>query len=215
MKKDLINQLCQDLNPVLPAQKPLVTSLIWILLSGLLLGGFVSLFHRYRDDLFLVTHSLRFLWIFTTLILFSGFTAAQAFRSGIPGQENGRNATLFMLLLAASFVIPVLYLLAEEPARLSMTGFDPRTGWHCSFSIVLYSLIPAFGLLWFLKKKLAATRPEFTGRMLGLAVGSLGAAILAWCCPINEGMHILIWHLFPIFILSLIFVRVAKKVLHF
>jgi hypothetical protein len=211
----LVDRLSSDLKPVRLAPAPGLVTAAWIFLSALFLGIWVAGFHRYRSDAGVLIHSFTFTGIFAALFLTSAVAGLLAVRSAIPGRDLSKG---WLLVLFLFFVLALLPLfgrtLQESPAEL-LSGLSLKNGWHCGLSVMLYALLPATVLLWFFNKKLASTRPLLSGGLVGLSVGALGAAALAWVCPQDEAVHLLIWHILPVFVLSLIFAKLSRKFLSF
>lgn len=212
---NLIDQLTQDLKPVKALPSAAVVTLIWICGCGLLLGGGIALFHRYRNDVDVLIHSFQFVWIFASLLLLSAFSAMMALKSAVPGKDLSKAWFVWLMIFFASGLGPLAMRSMNEPSEMAMSGLSPATGWHCSFSLLMYALIPVASLIWFIHRKLASTRPVLTGCLIGLSVGAFGAATLAWTCSSNEGVHLMIWHLLPVLILSFVFAKVSRKFLSF
>jgi hypothetical protein len=212
---NLIDQLTEDLKPVQPIPKAGLVTTAWLFGSGLLLGGGIALFHRYRNDIDVLIHSFQFLWIFASLLLLSALSALMALRTAVPGKDLSKAWFAVLVIFFVSALAPLALRGMNEPAVMAMSGLDPRTGWHCSFSLAMYALTPLAALIWFIHRKLASTKPVLTGSLVGLSVGAFGAATLAWTCPSNEGVHLMVWHLVPVFIFSFIFAKMSRKFLCF
>lgn len=102
--------------------------------------------------------------------------------------------------LWAAFGLAVLAMLAglgiESPAEsgvLHRHAIPHAYGPFCAMSIIVLSL-PMLGMLAVLMRRGAPVHPEATALAAGLAAGSWGALVFAFCCPSNDPVYVILWY---------------------
>ncbi|TXC72221.1 DUF1109 domain-containing protein [Sphingomonas ginsenosidivorax] len=70
---------------------------------------------------------------------------------------------------------------------------SPAHGLVCMAAIVVLSL-PMLGMLAILMRRGASTHAEGSALAVGVAGGSWGAFVFAFCCPANDPLYVLIWY---------------------
>jgi hypothetical protein len=119
--------------------------------------------------------------------------AALALRSAIPGREPRARETGLMLIL----VLASLLVLLHGPINAGVPmGTFIATGLGCAFATATLACLPLSALLW------AMRRGAPLERGLGGALAGAGAFLIAFAlmrvrCPINEGLHLFVWHFLP------------------
>jgi hypothetical protein len=209
-----IDGLVGDLKPVRRPPGVLAATLLWTLASTGIALAIVAFFH-FRPDLAAELENAPFL--FSSVLLFGGAVAlsALAFRSGVPGRDFVARSRTGIVALAGVIVVFYLALAARESADLPVQVGLNLQGYHCSVVVGILSVLPGIGLLFALKKKYAAVRPRYSGRLLGAAAGLLGAALMGFHCPVNEAVHLLVWHALPVLLISWAFSWIATRFLRF
>ncbi|MFC7555399.1 NrsF family protein [Pseudoroseomonas wenyumeiae] len=66
-------------------------------------------------------------------------------------------------------------------------------GLICAASIAVLAL-PMLGMLAYLMRKGASVHAESSALAVGMAGGSWGAFVFAFCCPVNDPLYILAWY---------------------
>jgi len=158
-----------------------------------------------------------FAFTLTLLVMASLSAALLALRSGVPGNPLPQWGISLFWVGMGLVILPLVFSVAQEQASkaVNIGVFAYSAGLKCALNVGLFSLVPAASFLYVLRSRFAAVAPERTGRWIGVASGGLGAATLAWHCPVNEGTHILIWHLLPILMLGWLISRVSRSILRF
>jgi hypothetical protein len=119
---------------------------------------------------------------------------ALALQSAIPGRDlRLRKAALAAVLaLAATILISAL-----SPINISYPLKEfVLVGLQCALRIALFGSLPVAALWWMVRRG-----APFQGGLSGLLVGGsaffFAFAILRIECPINDPLHIIVWHLLP------------------
>jgi hypothetical protein len=156
------------------------------ILAWVMRGGWSNFLQRLEQPAYMVE---AFFFGCTAVIL-----GVLALRSAIPGRDRrAREAALAAgLALAATILIS-----AVTPMNISypLNEFI-RVGLQCALRIALYGALPLTALSWMVRRG-----APFQGGLSGLLVGgsafSFAFAILRLECPINEPLHVIVWHLLP------------------
>ena len=122
-----------------------------------------------------------------------GIAASFALRSTIPGREP---RTMEKALLAGVCVAAVL-LLFRQPvnSNAALAGFV-RAGLPCVQGIAIFALLPWCALMWAVRRG-APLAPVADGALAGAAACLFSFALTRMNCPIDERLHLLIFHLLP------------------
>ena len=124
----------------------------------------------------------------------AGFIGASfALRAAVPGSEPRAMEIGFLLVLA----VVSAFLLLHEPfnASLSVRRFID-TGLPCALEIMMFAALPWFALLWAVKRA-APLSPGLDGALIGAAAFLCSFALMRVNCPIDEGLHLFMWHFLP------------------
>jgi hypothetical protein len=156
------------------------------ILAWVMRGGWSNCLQRLEQPAYVVE---AFFFGCTAVIL-----GALALRSAIPGRDlHAREAALAAVLaLAATILIS-----AVTPMNISYPLNEfVLVGLQCALRIALYGALPLAALWWMVRRG-----APFQGGLSGLLVGGsaffFAFAILRLECPINEPLHIIVWHLLP------------------
>lgn len=187
----LVERMVADLRPVRRLWPIGLRLALWIALeAGVLL---FAIYHSRRTDL---GRQLSNLWF---LLCVGGFAAAGvvgaalALRSAIPGRAPGRREVGFLLVLTVGSAL----LLLHEPinANVPIATFV-GTGLPCVFGIATLALLPLLALLWAVKRG-APLEGGFGGALAGAGAFLFSFALMRARCPIDEGLHLFMWHFLP------------------
>lgn len=210
----LVNRLVADLTPVKRPLPAIPAALAWTLASSLVALPLVSLFN-FRADLTEKFKSPFDFFVATLLLGGAGSLGFFAFRSGIPGRDSVSWARRVVWGIVGALVLALSFAIAREsPGSAVEIGLDLR-GARCSALVGLFAVLPAAALLIALKTRYATVRPRYAGKMLGGAAGFLGALFISLHCPVDEGLHILVWHVGPVLLIAWIFSAIAMRFLRF
>ncbi len=121
-----------------------------------------------------------------------------ALRSAIPGRQVRAGELAFVL----APVLVGIGLVLTEPLR---TGY-PLTefilaGLSCAYQTCLLAAAPCIALWWAVKRG-APMRGATAGLAAGAAAALFSFAMMRIGCPIDERLHLLIWHLVPALIVA-------------
>jgi hypothetical protein len=187
----LVERMVAELRPVRRLWPIRLRLALWIAFeAGLLL---FAIHHSKRTDL---PQELANPWY---LLSVGGSAAAGvlgallALRSAIPGREpRPREAALLLILTGASMLI-----LLHQPinADVPMGTFISR-GLPCVFGISTLACLPLLALLWAMRRGAPLTR-GFDGALAGAGAFLVAFALMRVRCPIDESLHLLVWHVIP------------------
>ena len=201
----LIDALADDLRPVrvVRASRKVVSASVFIVLY--ILVAIVALKPRteFASEISDWAYRLEILGGF----LFWGGAYAYAVAASLPGRSGRRSARW---LPTAAMIIGAVFLgaglfgvnpafSASEHFRI---GLDPA-GRACAFSVLAVAVIPlvlsVLGM-----RRLAPIQPRRVAAALAIAAGFSGATVLAVHCPVDEWLHIAVWHLGPVLALAIL-----------
>jgi hypothetical protein len=187
----LVERMVAELRPVRRLWPVRVRLAIWIAIeAGVLL---LVLRNTQRTDL---AQQFRNPWY---LLGVGGFAvagaigAAFALRSAIPGREpRGMELGLLVVLTVAS-----AFLLLNEPINLAMPiGDFIHEGLPCAFGIAMFASLPLLALFWTVRRG-APLAGGAAGALAGAGAFMFSFAWMRISCPIDDGLHLFMWHFLP------------------
>ena len=190
LHRALVERMAAELRPVRRLWPVSIRLALWIALEGAVL---LLLIRHARADL---AEQLRNPWF---LLCISGFgvtgaaSAAFALRAAIPGREPGGKQLVLLVCLAIFSAVPLL--LVPVDASQPLGSFVER-GLPCLVGIAMFALLPWLALLWAVRRA-APMRGGLEGSLIGAAAFLFSFGLLRIRCPIEEEMHLLVWHLLP------------------
>lgn len=193
--RQVIQGLVADLQPVVPLAVPSVRLRRWIsiaLAAGAVVVGILGL----RDDLAAALLSPPFLRHSMLLLAAAVASASAALTLAVPGERPPlwlRTAPVTAILTWAAW-------LAAELMTHAAAGNDvwaSSGGWGCVGKAFAVGLVPGVALAVMIGR---AAPPRMQGAatfaaMAGAAVGAFGVEVT---CPLNNPMHLLLWHAAPV-----------------
>jgi hypothetical protein len=186
-----VERLVVELRPVRRLWPVSVRLGLWIALEvGLLL---LVIDHDYRPDL---TRQLRNPWY---ILDAAGFATAGtlagllALRTAIPGHEPRKVEFLLLLFLTVASTLPLFHEPANEHLQLADFIYQ---GVPCTIRIGFFALIPWVGLFWAARRG-APLAPAAEGALIGAAAFLFSFALMRANCPLDDRLHVLMWHLLP------------------
>jgi hypothetical protein len=187
----LILDLSTDLAPVRRRRMPREAALLFGL-GALELGLLVGL-GLMRSDMGRMIASPYMLWKLGSLALLAVVGAMVALRSFSPTIRPRRGLALGLVLwvaalVAGAFIAPGGAVGQTIPDRLA-----PVHGMLCAVSIIVLSL-PMLAMLAVLMRRGAPTHPEHSALAAGIAAGTCGAFVFAFCCPVNDPLYVVVWY---------------------
>lgn len=197
--EELIQQLAGEATPVRPL-RPLVVRLIgWFAVAVLSLVG-VMLLMGVRRELGDASDRADFAFEALLLVVTAISAAAGALVISVPGAER---SPLVRWVPAVAAVVCVVWALGEL-AFAAATGAPTGRltfAWHCVYKTTSVAAIPGVALF-LMVKRAAPMHAAWAGLLSVLAttaMGVLGANII---CPNDRPLHMLLWHVVPMVVLT-------------
>ncbi len=202
---DLIEKLSSELRPVQPVESVAKRLLKWLGISILCISAGISL-SGLREDWQLVFRSPVLLFQNVAILLGIITSAAAALLLSVPGNEKTKATKFLVIVPVVIWVLILMFGIFEE------REFHPGMGVSCATDIFLFGILPGL-LLFFLVRKGAALLRGYAGFLVLLASAGTGAWALQFTCHNDEPAHILLWHFFPMVVLSTLGILVGRKFL--
>jgi hypothetical protein len=163
----------------------------WALLSVAIVAGTVAI--GARPNLPARFTDARFVALWVSLLLGATQVALLSLRGAIPGRARRTDG---LRALGILIVVAALASLGPSDGVATLTDFV-ALGLGCSTRVLLMGMLPAV-LLTVAVARGAALRPSAT--MACAWAGSLlvGAAAVTVACPLEDRLHVLVWHLLPV-----------------
>jgi hypothetical protein len=164
---------------------------LWILLAVGVLFRIIG--HTARTDLAQQIYNPWYMLGVAGFAVAGVIGASFALRSAIPGREPRATEVGFLLVLAlGSALLPL-----HQPFNASLSvGKFIDTGLPCALRIMMFASLPWFALLWAVKRA-APLSPGLDGALIGAAAFLCSFALMRVNCPIDEGLHLFMWHFLP------------------
>jgi hypothetical protein len=182
----------------------------WLLLTGAVVF-MVFFLMPVRADLAVRSQSL--FYCSETLIFFLTFLAAAyvAYRSVIPGLMTPRDQKWGLLFLIAATVFVAAHM---SIASLSSEFLGEMNFYRGRCGPILFIIGALEGALCFaLATRTAPTKPRLTAFWIAISAGTLALFFLQFICDHENFLHLLLWHLTPVFVLAGVSVIAGKKAL--
>ena len=186
-----VDRIVSDLRPVRRLRPVGLRLAAWIALEAGMLLFVVHVTHR--TDLRRQVENLWYLLGVAGFAVAATIAAAFALRAAVPGREPRSTEIVSLVAVAAASAL----LLLHEPVNgsVSVTGFID-VGVHCAVEVFILATLPWFALAWAIRRG-APLSPAPSGALLGAAAFFCSFALMRIICPIEEGLHLVIWHLLP------------------
>jgi hypothetical protein len=187
---DLISQLVAEAHPVRRLWSPTQRLLAWVALAAVLSLGVVAV--GARHDLALRLRDPAFLLEVATLAFAGVWMASQALRHAVPGMAPDR----FRGIVGLGGVAGMLLLREPIQTALSLDAFV-QLGAPCASTAVGLAAGPWAALVIALRRgaPLSAAR---AGALAGGAAAVLAFMLLRLRCPVEDLLHVLVWHALPV-----------------
>ena len=187
----LVSRLASEVKPTRRLWSVGVRLTVWMLLEVSILAWVIT--HNDNDFLHRLAHPVYAIEIvfFAAAAIISALMALQ---STIPGRPvRAREIAMGSALVLAG----TLLVMTAEPVRTGyQLGTFVQVGLQCAFETCVLAAMPWLVLWWLVRRGF-----PILGRMSGLFVGS-GATLFSFAlmrirCPIDEPLHLIVWHLLP------------------
>lgn len=205
-KKQLIDTLVDDLEPVKPTKHVGLSAQFWLVAAVVLSAGLAWMLGPYREGA-LEQLMLSKQFTLETIVGVAAIVALAiaGFRSAIPSATVTFKHFYLPLALFCVWIAFYLYGLAEPALAASEHGKRD----HCYIETFFMSLVPLFlGLNWAIKKW--PVNPMKTGMLLGMASGLMSAMVMQFAC-MYDPIHALFFHILPGLSIGFIGAFAAKK----
>lgn len=185
-------QLVADAQPVRPLWQPRARLVSWLAFAGFTFavvaafGLRASVVPKLGDVVFVLQ---------VVFLLLGGATAAHlALRAAIPGLLLDVEEIVVSVALV---VVGLLLALAEPAGPTVSAGEFLARGIQCTCSVLGVAALPCALLLW-AQRRGAPVNGRIAGAYAGVAALAFSAAAIRIACPIDERVHLAVWHLGPI-----------------
>ncbi len=146
-----------------------------------------------RPDMGRVIASSYMLWKLGSLAMLAGVGCMVAIRSFSPTARPRRGLMVALALAAAAMIGGAFVVPAGEIGHTLLDRLAPAHGVLCAVSIVVLSM-PMMAMLAVLMRSAAPTQPGASALAAGVAAGTCGAFVFAFCCPINDPLYVVVWY---------------------
>lgn len=187
----LIAELSSGLVPV-QRRSVVREAALLLALCGIELALFLAM-GAMRPDMNHAADSPYLMWRVGSLGLLAVAACAVAIRSFSPAARTRSGLTLAGALAAAVIVAGMFVTPAGAAYRALLDRVAPASGIMCATSIVVLSL-PVIALLGSLMRRAAPTEPRLSALAVGIAAGTCGAFVFAFCCPFNDPLYAVVWY---------------------
>jgi hypothetical protein len=204
---ELVDRLTIDLAPVMRPWSPWARLACWV---GLALGTVAAAaVVGLRDDLAVQIERPGYLTTIAVLLAGAGLAATAAFLVAVPGRIALREADAIGAGLLALAVAAAP--LGDRVPATSTTAFVFE-GLRCTVCIAAFGLLP-----WLVLFRALRRSAPLDGRTAGLCAGAaaclVGAAAVRVACPVDDMIHLAIWHAVPVVVWTFVSARLGGALL--
>jgi hypothetical protein len=190
LPNSLISDLVADLKPMRRLSLPtgltifFVTTIFTVLIAVSTMGMRFDILTGHFDPMFMLSSGL-----FLILALASSFTVIEMSRPYVGGHRDGWIWAVAMagLLPISALIISMAAYWQEIDLKIDLSGAK------CMGLGIAFGVITGGALILWLRRG-APTSPERAGLLTGVAAGSTGIFAETLHCPINDIVHIGLWH---------------------
>jgi hypothetical protein len=133
------------------------------------------------------------LWRIGSLVVLAGIACTVAIRSFSPTARPREGLMLACALAVAAIIGGMFVAPASVSGHTVLERLDPVRGIVCAGAIFVLSL-PIVAMLGILMRRAAPTQPKLSGIASGIAAGTVGALVFAFCCPFNDPLYVVVWY---------------------
>ncbi len=146
-----------------------------------------------RPDMSHMGHSPFLMWRVGSLAILAALACTVAIRSFSPTARPRQGVLLACALAVVAGVGGMFVAPAGVSGQTVFERLDPAHGIACSAAIFMLSL-PVVAMLGALMRRAAPTQPRLSAIASGIAAGSVGALVFAFCCPFNDPLYVVVWY---------------------
>jgi hypothetical protein len=188
---EVVNRLIGNFEPARRIWPISIRLALWLALELTILA--LVAFGAPRTDLVAALGDPGYLLQVGLFVAVGTVAAALALRTAIPGLE-ATPTQLSPVFLAATVAV---LLAASAPADTHISlGHFVDLGMKCLVCTGLLAALPWLALFWAVKRG-APLATQSAGALVGAAAFSFACAATRLGCPIDDSLHLLVWHIFP------------------
>ena len=146
-----------------------------------------------RPDMSHMAGSPFLMWRVGSLGLLAVIACVLAIRSFSPTAHPRPGLMLASAIAVAAIVGGAFVTPDGASARALLDRINPTSGILCATWIFALSL-PIVALLGALMRRAAPTQPRLSALASGIAAGTCGAFVFAFCCPFNDPLYVVVWY---------------------
>jgi len=189
----LIHQLAMDLRPVKPIGRPIARLTLWLLFATVFMSLAVYIVGPRPNLLAAFIEPTFALRIVTTLCV-AVVAGLAAFTLAIPGRNHEQSLVILgFAIVTLAILLGYLFYSAESLA--------PGAGVRCARNTMIFG-VAVSSILYFMLKGGAPIRSGTVGALAALGAAAFGSVGTQMICRNESPMHIFVWHLLPIALLS-------------
>lgn len=146
-----------------------------------------------RPDMGDMATSPYLMWRVGSLTVLAAIACTVAIRSFSPTAQPRRGLMLALVLAALAMIGGLFVAPSGVSGDTLLARLDPARGLVCAGSIFVLSL-PVVAMLGVLMRNAAPTQPKLSAIASGIAAGTVGALVFAFCCPFNDPLYVVVWY---------------------
>jgi hypothetical protein len=191
----VVEQLLDEAVPVRRLWKPVVRLGLWVIVVTTIAGAVMGMgLMGFRPDLRLKVREPVYLLELTALAVAGILMAASALQDAVPGDED--RGPIRRIAIGFGLLAALLWFLQPLHGELSVTQFL-GTGIGCAWRTVVLGALPLCALLFAIRRG-ATFAPARAGALAGGAAFLMAAFLMRVDCPLDERLHLLVWHALPV-----------------
>lgn len=189
-RRFFIDDLVNDLRPVRRYWSPRRRFGFWFAVQGSVVSVVMAM--GPRSDLGAQMIRVPFVTELSTLAIVGLGTALLALHAAVPGQEPRRGLVYGLLAAAVAALALAAFLLPLAPLDWSLLD-----GTSCAGKTLMIAVLPWVALVVVVVRG-AALDPPIAGLLAGMGPLTTAAVIMRLMCPVEERLHVVLWHDLPV-----------------
>ena len=191
----VVDRLLDEAAPVRRLWKPAARLGLWLIVVATIAGAVMGMgLMGVRSDLRVKLRDPVYLLEITALAVAGILMAAGAFQEAVPGYQA--RGPIRRVALGFGLVAALLWFLQPVHGELAVTQFI-TTGIGCASRTVVLAALPLCALLIAVRRG-APLAPARAGALAGGAAFLIAALLMRVDCPLDERLHLLVWHALPV-----------------